>query len=243
MKHVVTVLTLAIVLCLPGISLAEGLIYQLPDDGAWAKFEIEGEGVNSDGTVSITITGTQTLRSVGSKMVDNQPCRWIELESDVTFERVGRNEAQSLKEIIKLLVPESQLTKGKDPREKVIKAYKGTSAETMRELDLTGDGKREIQSLDEILHGPLKKTAKLPAAEINVKGKNWKCEGFEGEEKTEDVVFITETQIHEQAPFGVVTYKYEKARQRNNESQGGRNMKWKLVNFGKDAKSAAPRAE
>lgn len=243
MRPFMNVPTLVLLLCLPGMALAEGLILQLPEDGTWARFEVEGTGVKSDGTVTITIQGKQTLRSVGTKMVDNQPCRWIELESDVTFEPVGRFEAESLKEIFKLLIPESHLTKGKDPREKVIKAYKGSSADTMQELDLKGDGKREIQSLDEFLHAPLKKITKLPATTIKVKDKNWECEGSKGEENSESTIFITETRTHEQAPFGVVTYGYGKTRLRNKESQGGRNMKWKLVDFGKDAQSAAPKAE
>ena len=42
---------------------------------------------------------------------------------------------------------------------------------------------------------------------------------------------------------GVVTYRYEKERQRINQSQGKRTMEWRLVEFGKDATSAAPNAK
>jgi hypothetical protein len=206
------------------------------------KFDVEGQGIAADGTVSTKIKGTQTLRSAGKEIVDNQPCRWIEMESEMSIEST-RGPRGRLNEIYKLLIPESQLIKGKIPRDHVLKAYKGRSADTLKELDVKGDGEKEIQGLDEVFHAPLKQIAELPVATIETKQDKWKCAGFQGEDKSESLIFTTETRTNEKSPFGVVTYKYEKDRRRNNESLGMRTMTWRLVDFGKNPKIAAPNAD
>ncbi len=224
MRAFATFSAMVLLLCLPGIAWADGLISQLPADGAWAKFEIEGTGTNAEGKVTTTVKGTQILRSVGRKMMDNQQCRWIELETDLSFETTMGLKGSlkgKLKEIFKLLIPEADLVQGKNPCEHVLKAYRGRSADMLKELDLKAAGGQAIQSMDEFFHAPLKQITKLPVKTIETKNDKWKCEGFHGESKSESVVFTTETRTNPQVPFGVVTYSYEKDRRKNNESQGG----------------------
>jgi hypothetical protein len=254
MRQLSTFAVLVFLMLLPVTAKAEGLIYQLPEDGAWVRFEVSGKGVASDGTVKVTAKGTQTLRSVGRVVVNDEQCRWIELESETVFERVGRKTVK-LNEIIKLLIPEKYLTKGKNPRDHVLKAYQGASSETIRELDLKGNDARVIQSLDEIFHATLKQTSPLPAKTIKTiktiqtiktiktKKQSWPCEGINGESTSDGTIFRTETYINKKTPFGVVTYKYEKERMRNNVSQGMRTSEWKFLASGKNAKSAAPDAD
>jgi hypothetical protein len=230
---------LVIVIFLPATTSAEGLIHQLPEDGTWVRFELNGKGIASDGSVTVTVKGTQTIRSVGRAVVNDEQCRWIELESKMTFEPAG-GKAGKFNEVIKLLIPEKYLTKGKNPLEHVLKAFKGASAKTIRELDLKGNGAREIQRLDEVFHAPWKQISPLPATTIKTKQQSWPCEGIKGERISDDKTFRTETYINKNAPFGVVTYKYEKERRRDKKSQGMRTMEWKFVESGKDAKSAAP---
>ena len=242
MRQLHTFPALVLLMLFPAATVAEGLIYHLPEDGAWVRFEVNGKGIAPDGTVKVTVEGTQTISSVGQSVVNNGQCRWIELQTQMTFQRTGA-EAGNLNEVIKLLIPEKYLTKGENPRDHVLKAYKAASAETIRELDLKGNDAREIQSLDESFHAPLKDISPLPAMAIKTKQQSWTCEGFKSETASEGTIFRTETRINKQAPFGVVTYKYEKVRRRNNESQGMRTMEWKFVVSGKDAKSAAPDAK
>jgi hypothetical protein len=242
MRQLPTFLVLVFLMLLPATTEAEGLIYQLPEDGAWVRFEVNGKGVASGGTVRVTVKGTQTIRSVGRVVVNDEQCRWIELKSEMVFERAGEK-ARKLNAVIKLLIPEKYLTTGKNPRGHVLKAYKGDSSETLRELDLKGNDARVIQSLDEIFHAPLKQTSPLPAKTIKTKKQSWPCEGIKGESTSDSTIFRTETYINRKAPFGVVTYKYEKERRRNNVSQGMRTMEWKFVESGRDAKSAAPDAD
>jgi hypothetical protein len=241
MRQLVKFASLAIVTLLPAIAAADGLIYQLPDDGAWVRFEVNGKGVAPDGAVTVTVAGTQTISSVGRYVVNDEPCRWIEFQTQLIFQSPGAAN-EKLTEVIKLLIPEKFLAKGKNPRDHVRKAYKGASADSLRELDLKGDDAREVQSMDEVLHAPLKDERRLPATAIKIKQRTWSCEGLKGETTSDDATFRTETRVNNEAPFGVVTYRYEKERRRNNESQGMRTMEWKFVESGKEAKSAAPDA-
>ncbi len=57
------------------------------------------------------------------------------------------------------------------------------------------------------------------------------------------VNFTTVTRTHKQAPFGVVSYKYDKQRTRNGKVAGTRSMKWTLLDSGTDAKSSATDAQ
>jgi len=242
MRLIFTFPVLAVLFFLSATAAAEGLIYQLPDDGAWVRFEVNGKGLRPDGTETVTVKGTQTISSVGQTVVKDEKCRWIELQSQMTFQRAGAA-AGKQDEIIKLLVPEKYLKKGENPRDYVLKAFKGASAETIREIDLKGDGAREIQSLDEVFHPALKDVSQLPATTIKTKQQSWSCEGSKGKATSDGTTFTTETRVNNKAPFGVVTYKYQKERSRDNKPQGSRIMEWKFVESGKGAKSAAPDAK
>ena len=105
----------------------------------------------------------------------------------MTFERNGRNPAQ-IKGVIKLLIPEAYLKKEENPREHVLKAYKGTAAK-FQQLDLKGKGAREIQSMDEIFHGPLKELSELDATSIKTAKRKWSCKGVAGKLTGDSSVF------------------------------------------------------
>jgi hypothetical protein len=241
MKNAIAVLGL-LVASLPSTTMAEGLIHQLPADGAWIRFEVVGKAQAADGTVRVSIKGTQTIRSVGRATVDGQPCRWIELDSKMTFERAGAKPSE-FTEIFKLLIPEKYLEAGQNPREHVLKAYRGQTVENLKELNLKSSDERSIASLDEIFHAPLEKTTELPAKELVIGKRKWTCKGSQAEATDTAGTFKTETRFSKDAPFGIVTYKYEKQRIRNGASLGSRQMEWKLVESGKAARSAAPDAK
>lgn len=157
MRHLGSAAACVLTLCLSTTGYADGLIHQLPPDGSWARFEVSGNAVAPDGTERVTIEGTQTIRSVGSAAVDDQPCRWIELESEMAFKR-SDGRGGKMNDVFKLLIPEKYLTRGQNPRDHVLKAYKRSSAQALRELDLTGQDQREIRGLDEVFHAPLEQT-------------------------------------------------------------------------------------
>jgi hypothetical protein len=76
-----------------------GLIYQFPEDGTWERFTIEE---SSEGQGS-----TLVLASVGRENVQGEPCRWIELRSEV---RIPGDEKVS-KRVVKALVSEKRVLK------------------------------------------------------------------------------------------------------------------------------------
>jgi len=59
-------------------SFADGLLYQVPEDGAWVRFEapyaFKGEGMEQPGRGK----GTMTMACVGTAVEGSEKCRWIE---------------------------------------------------------------------------------------------------------------------------------------------------------------------
>src|SRR5579872_4367202 len=54
----------------PVHSQADGIVQSLPEDGRWARFDLEREHIGADGEAVKTSTGTLTVSSVGTKTVD-----------------------------------------------------------------------------------------------------------------------------------------------------------------------------
>ncbi len=217
-------------------SRAEGLLYQLPEDGSWARYEMQGTGIGADGQVRTTVAGTITLGSVGRMTSNGQDCRWLEIATTTTLGD------QQFNEVYKLLIPEKRLKQGENPLDHVLKAWRKdarVSDGVPQQLDLAA-----VRSLDELLRGPAPDVTKLSAEPTESKLGKQPCEGFKGREVVKagsvETEFSYEVRIHRDSPFGVVTFRYEKARQRDGQSLGARRGAFKLADFGTGAKSALP---
>ncbi len=222
---------------------ADGLLDQLPADGSWAEFDVAGKAYGANGDSRVTVIGTLRLSSVGHESVNGEACRWIEVKSTSRFERGDRrNEAA---ETIKLLIPEQYLKRGQEPLAHVYKAWRQhptVDQGQIKQLDLQGEGLREVQSLDEFFHGPAWEVTQLEPEEVESKLGKTRCSGLRcvdvqtgGGIETRLSAII---RLDKRAPFGVVTYEYEKERLRDGKSLGKRTMGLKLVDFGQDAVSA-----
>ena len=91
---------------------ADGLIFQLPPDGYWARYDVVTEGEFGFGAMpkqKIKAAGTLTVESVGEVSRNAQKCRWIELKAD------SKTEGVYPKLVLKLLIPEDYLKRGEDP--------------------------------------------------------------------------------------------------------------------------------
>ena len=67
---------------LPSTARSEGLIRKLPEDGVWARFEVEGRiSHGTEASQRFDSTGSLTISSVGREVVKGEPCRWIEAKS------------------------------------------------------------------------------------------------------------------------------------------------------------------
>ncbi|MHC4406206.1 MAG: hypothetical protein ACYTG0_41760 [Planctomycetota bacterium] len=147
---------------------ADGLIYRLPADGAWVRYQLSEEGyatitfppganvppwLKKAQELPVKVAGFLSLRSVGQRDLDGERCRWIEME--FRAELVGKRpnpatgELQEKKGkrhiILKMLVPEEYLSAGADPMAHVRKLY---FKDGEKEPELVEDEKAKQYQLD-----------------------------------------------------------------------------------------------
>jgi len=178
---------------------ADGVIYRLPEDGAQVRYELEittsADGQDKSGKGSLTVS------SVGQATVDNQKCRWIEIKLTV-------NEPEEHSHVIKTLVPENDLGKGKSPLDHVVRTWiKAGNGEATEVKDLKSP---EAQALRLFLAGASKPALEVEKVEIDSKLGKLECAGVSGEYEVESGNGITgsvtyENRLHDKAPFGLVT--------------------------------------
>ena len=173
---------------------AEGLFYQLPPDGTWARFRVSytfkaGEQQQS---------GEQTLwmASVGEVTEQGEPCRWIEFRQDAVENGVKRFW------IRKLLIPVRYLKQGENPTAHVLRGW------TQQE---TGDVEPAVAvhgRWPALLAGPLQDQKQLPPATVRTSLGTLTAEGFSGwitfDEGNQRSRVTFETRVHPKAPFGVL---------------------------------------
>ena len=136
MTHSPCVLFLAVfaLTSLPPHAHADGLIHQLPLDGAWVRYKLseEGDAAMKDAQkLPHKSAGSLVLRSVGQHELEGERCRWLELELRIdSVATVPDRVTGELKEqkadrhiILKMLIPEKHLTAGADPLADVRKLY------------------------------------------------------------------------------------------------------------------------
>ncbi|MCH7685759.1 MAG: hypothetical protein IH899_03605 [Planctomycetes bacterium] len=118
MNSIRTLIGLSTVLLMIHPADAGGLIQKLPKDGTWVTYHLEWKlfgprAENSEGT------GTWTMRSVGTEMVDGKKCRWIE----ITEQLDAQAGEPKFERTCKFLILEKALQSGKDPRKHTIRFW------------------------------------------------------------------------------------------------------------------------
>jgi hypothetical protein len=110
-------LTIALILAaVPQLATAGGPVQSLPKDGCWVKFFLKYESGPSDDDKG---TGSWTFRSVGSKTVQGEKCRWIEIEEHI--DQV--DDGEPFTRWFKILVREKDLKPGGNPLSNVIEYW------------------------------------------------------------------------------------------------------------------------
>jgi hypothetical protein len=95
-----------------GSSRGDGLIFQLPADGTWARYDTTGETQATSKELpkqDFAMTGSLTISSVGEVTRSHQKCRWIELKAET------KSKGAYPKLVLKMLVAEDRLKRGEDP--------------------------------------------------------------------------------------------------------------------------------
>jgi hypothetical protein len=210
---------------------ADGLIYQLPDDGTGVFYETE-TSFTRDGQER-TVKGTLSISSVGKLTVDNEPCRWIEIKSVTTVD------GQERISITKCLIAEKYLKKGEAPGQHLIRGWAkqgNDEPQAIKELSFP-----RARGLPGYLAGPAPNALELDAVEVDGKLGKLSCKGISG-----DLEFVRENgtvrthfenRLHEKSPFGVVSAGWKTERTTNGQTMGGRTMKLTLVDINLNALS------
>ena len=182
---------------------ADGLIYQLPEDGSQVRYDME----IAIAAQNVNVKGSITVSSVGKATENGENCRWIEIKM------ITGDEGQDRVVLSKVLVPEKHLGKGKAAAENMIRAWiKEENGEPFEIKDLKAP---QAVALRAFLAGPPKNPAELEKIEIDGKLGKLECPGVTGEVEIEsDIGTITinvENRLHEKAPFGLVNalWKFE----------------------------------
>ena len=233
MRKVCILAAVSVVCLFSSTAQADGLIYQLPEDGAWVRFDLvitsERDGMER------TMTGSLTMSSVGRTQENGEDCRWIEFKL-----QMKRNEAQRTT-IAKVLIPEKFLKKGENPLEHAVRVWEKQGDNEPRELE---DPQSPRTPLPAFFSGPLKEVKKLDKEVVESKLGKLECEGLTGHNRFGDdqmeINVTYHTRLHAKAPFGVVTCRMDFEEKRDGNVQETGYLTLKLADFGEDAQSDLP---
>ena len=212
---------------------ADGLFCQLPEDGAWVRFDVKGTR-GPVGGPQLSTTGSLTMASVGRSRAADEDCRWIEFEYEIT----GQYE---LKFTAKVLIPEKYLANDNNPLDHIVR---GWARFDDNEPEDVNQNAAAPYLLSDWLGGPLDEVEKLDAVTLESKLGPLKCEGLTGFTETVrdqfEVKTSFETRLHDKAPFGVVTSRVWSEYQAGGQTALTTDEFFTLAALGNDAVSALP---
>ncbi|MCH7686308.1 MAG: hypothetical protein IH899_06465 [Planctomycetes bacterium] len=230
-----------IVICLPNSETrANGLIQKLPQDGSWVRYHTR---INIEKPQKTEFTGTLTIRSVGRKTVNNEPCRWIEF--DMTMNIENRTE----RTISKILVPEKLFKSEKSVSPKVIRGWiKRNDADPKEETDteklssdefaaFLPDPSRKVKTVK------VKKTVDYQKGQLTVESAitgSVKLPVPENAKIKIESTFDFTMWSHEKVPFGTAEAKWEFSSKLEDQLLSKGTVTLTLEDFGTGAKSALP---
>ena len=175
-------------------------LYSLPEDGAWAEYEVEFGG--SRGEMRITYPGVCRIASVGRISVDGKACRWVEVALEIN-PPMGRKLGDVNRAVGKLLIPEEELARGQSVLDHVIRGWMKQGERDPIELRLS-----KLASIHPVLPGPLAnakeleaETVETPVGELECRGVAGRAAWSEGDVKFEGDVDL---RFNDKVPFGIV---------------------------------------
>lgn len=199
------------------------LLQSLPKDGAWVTYYALIKF--SDGETQ----SEWTASSVGTKQVNGEPHRWLEL--------IAKSSQGKLIIVYKALIPESEFGPGKNPIRHASEIWvKHLNAEPRKISSL----KDEDPYFDLLLSGPVANVKKLDETEsVDWQQGSLTCDIWEGENKLDTGFFKIENSQrllkNDKVPFGIAA---SKVRLRGGDRTA--EIEYVLTNFGTDAKTLLP---
>lgn len=208
-----TILIAAMVLaaCTPSITAqADGLIAKLPEDGAWATYKSQGYKERGNKTRE-DVTGLLKISSVGMTSESGEPCRWIEIEHSYKTDHGDKRQTE------KLLIPEKYLTSGEAAAEHIVRGWHQFDPLPQEgkphALDFL-NGKPHARGAAFCLLGPSADVIELAPIAVRCKLGDPLCTGRKGSyrmtlkngDRTGEARGTFELRLHDDAPFGVVSF-------------------------------------
>lgn len=196
---------------------ADGLIERAPPEGGWATYKFETLTSELGGPLTLVNTSQATIRALGSKSVDGEPCRWVEVEYQIVLSPRGgsKKSAGVFTTIQRILLPEKSLAAGQDPLAAVVELWQREGVG--EELSQSAKS-RDVQSQTEgflarVLCGPSDDTQDLPEAVVATGVGALPCRTVKTTHSTKaqsrgmDVVDVRTFTIHrsDKAVFGVAS--------------------------------------
>ena len=191
-------------------ALSQSFIFDLPKDGAWAKYENSGS-VKIDGNHQYNWEGPVTIRCVGTEYEQMEALRWIEIEQEFRDGKIYQ------RLVFKVLIPEDEIGMGKDPLSHVRKCWvcKESKAGPLNPTRLRMENNSSYKKLlSQYLAPPICVKSDLAAKEIVLNDKSVICKGISGTlEWRSSTRYISkrtyESYISPISPFGLVQSNYE----------------------------------
>ncbi|MDG2390679.1 MAG: hypothetical protein P8M30_15330 [Planctomycetaceae bacterium] len=232
------------------VAYCEGLFFQLPPDGHWASYTIDNTLISPDGTQH-KYPAKVILRSVGREMVEEIPCRWIEIETS------GEYMGISILSLNKLLIAEHSLQAGQEPLKEIYRWIRYQPENKFFSLiddrkklqDLFQDENRnEEHGLARIFRGPYEDLKRITTTQtIQSKLGERECKGIlanvteeKGDRTTHEKNVI---RLHPDSPFGVVQWESVSKAQEDGQTVMSTHQVMLLSEYGTKAKSAIPEQE
>jgi len=212
--HRIAISAVVIVAAASPIAVADGIIHTLPKDRTWVQYKMSGSETSRNGKVE-KFRGTVTVSSVGTETIDGVKHRWIEFRH--TWQNVTRGDKDDRVRILKCLIPEKQIGKGKTPSAHIVRGWRsgflGSKGKgrprSARRSD--GSGSWDLsQPGGAFLGGPLKNSKTLKPKTIETKLGKFKSGGLYGEFEVKtgraNVPFTLTVWTSDKVPFGVARF-------------------------------------
>lgn len=241
MRTTLITATVAAVCAMSVTARADGLIAKLPEDGTWATYK--SEGYKERGNKSREdVTGLLKISSVGTTSDSGRPCRWIEIEHSYRTDNGDKRQTE------KLLIPEKYLMQGEAPAEHIVRGWSQfdplPDEGKPHAVDVL-NGKPYPRGAAFFLLGPAAGAVELAPIAVRCKLGNPPCDGRKGTyrmtikngDRTGEVSGTFELRLHDDAPFGVVSFEQTVVAPDGRESM----MRFVLDDFGTAATSRLPK--
>jgi hypothetical protein len=255
LKQIVFAIPILLLSTLSSTTFAGGLLHTVPEDGAWARFQVEAKDSVRPSAPSMPVS--VKISVVGSATIDGESCRWIEVD----LQRKDQKLAET--EVFKLLIPEKQLGDGDDaqPLQHIIQAWRRPSGPNNPPPEQIENPKNEANVenlrifLEDVFDGIKKmenvKVQKETSEELHkvpVESPTGKveCEGIKkiGTFSREGMEMNLSYSVlfHSDSPFGVISTEATFTMKDKSKELGSSQLKTIMTESGKDATSVIPGA-